>query len=61
MARKEEAIEILVAKMLEKERESLEEETRKVRTMASDLKGKDRSLEKERSRLTSLERDLQSL
>ena len=60
VSQKEEAIESLVAGAIAKEREALVEQTRKVRAMAADLKGKDKATERDRLRFQALERDLQA-
>src|SRR5207247_9961717 len=50
VSRKEERIESLVARTLTKEREALVGEREKVRATAADLKGKDKTNERERRR-----------
>jgi len=60
VSKKEAAVETLVARAISKEREAIEEQTRKVRAMAADLKGKDKATERERARLQVLARDLQA-
>ena len=41
-------------------REAIEEQTRKVRAMAADLKGKDKTVERGRARLQALQRELEA-
>ena len=60
VSQKEAAVEALVARAILKEREAIEEQTRKVRAMAADLKGKDKATERERARLQVLARDLEA-
>jgi len=60
VSQKEAAVEALVARAIAKERDAIEEQTRKVRSMAADLKGKDKTTERERARIQALARDLES-
>src|SRR3972149_4205608 len=61
VTRKEQAIETLVARMLDKERASLEEESRKVRDVSLALGRKDKAMAKEARKLEALESDLRAL
>src|SRR5205823_5195051 len=60
VSQKEATIEALVARNVSKEREAIEEQTRKVRAMAADLKGKDKTVERGRARLQALQRELEA-
>ena len=61
VARKEEALEALVARMLEKDREELEDAMRKARAMTAELKRKETAFEKESRRVRDLDGELQAL
>src|SRR5207249_11090300 len=61
VSRKEETVESLVARTLTKEREALVGEREKVRAAAAEIKGKDKTIERERLRLQALSRALETL
>jgi len=60
VSQKEAAIEALVARTVSKERDAIEEQAKKVRSMAADLKGKDKTVERGRVRLQALQRELET-
>ena len=61
VSKKEEAVDALVARTLEKDRETLERETEQTRGLAAELQKKDKALAQEGRRIRALESDIQAL
>jgi len=59
VSQKEAAVEVLVDRAIAKEREAIEEKTRKLRDIEADLKRKGVATERDRARVQALQRDLE--